>query len=342
MTVNIELPKISYTGNGNTVDYTFDWSCGDPNENFVNLNGKRLIEGVEYELEDFTLEFGGTMRFNIPPAIDDSVFIFRQTPITQQVDYIDGDAFPADTHEFQCDKDTRILQELFFGGVAFGGEVDLDSVPHETFVEITNTAGRNAEIQPWTTDGLLAGISMGEVILDGAPTPTDGSPTTKPDGYIWWILGPAAAAGGNPNIVMFTNAIVLDGSKVGPQIARAEFRYNSETGNVEYGYDELQPLVLPLWTTEVGISPAPVALLEYWIRFDMLSGAVDNGSFPTGVWIDAYSTSLNVNKYMNWFVADPGASQAVTGTFTIAPDNGGIPDMQFAIARNIDLTANQT
>ena len=54
MTQNLEVPKISYTGNGTTVNYTFDWKCGDPNENYVNLNGVLLKEGVEYELEDFT------------------------------------------------------------------------------------------------------------------------------------------------------------------------------------------------------------------------------------------------------------------------------------------------
>ncbi|GAG26131.1 unnamed protein product, partial [marine sediment metagenome] len=85
MTQNLEVPKISYTGNGTTVNYTFDWKCGDPNENYVNLNGVLLKEGVEYELEDFTTENGGTMVFYEPPAVGDAVFIYRKTPITQQV-----------------------------------------------------------------------------------------------------------------------------------------------------------------------------------------------------------------------------------------------------------------
>jgi hypothetical protein len=326
------------------LNYTFDWSCGAADENYVNLNGVRLKEGVEYELEDFTEEFGGTMVFYEPPAVDDSVFIYRKTPITQQVDYVEDEPFPADTHEFQLDKDTRILQELFFGGVAFGGEVDLASVPHETEVEITNTSGTNAFIQPWTIDGLLAGVSMGEVVPDGENAPLDGNPTTKPNGYLWWELGPAPAAGGDPTVVMFTNQIIIDGSKESPTVARAEFRYNSETGDVEFGYDADLPATPPVWTTEPGISPAPIALLKYWIRFDVLTGAVDTSSAATGVWLDAYDTAEDVNKYVQWFVAEPGTSQAVTGTFTIAPDNGtgGTPDTDLSITRNISLTANQT
>jgi hypothetical protein len=343
MTQNLEFPKISYTGNGTTVDYTFDWKCGNADENYVNLNGVLLREGVEYELEDFTTEFGGTMRFNTAPAIDDIVFIFRRTPITQQIDYVDGEPFPTDSHEFQLDKDTRILQELFFGGIGFGGEVNLASVPHELEVEITNTAGTNAFIQPWTIDGLLSGIFYGEVVPDGDTAPLDGNPTAKPDGYIWWELGPSPLAGGDITIKMFTTPLSIDGSKDSPTVARAEFRYNSDTGEVEYGHDVDLPLELPVWTTDDGIDPKPTALLQYWIRFDVLTGAVDTSSAAVGTWIDAYSTAEDVNKYMQWYVADPGTSQAVTGTFTIAPDTGGgTPNEDFSVTRSITLIADQT
>ncbi len=284
------------------------------------------------------------MVFNTAPAIGDIVFIFRRPPITQQVDYVEDEPFIADTHEFQCDKDTRILQELFFGGISFGGEVNLASVPHPLEVEITNTSGTNAFIQPWTIDGLLSGIFYGEVVPDGQSAPLDATPTSKPDGYIWWELGPAPSAGGDPTVTMFTNPIDVDGSKDAPTVARAEFRYSTISGEVEYGHDIDQPLELPVWITETGINPAPTALLTYWIRFDVLTGAVDTSSEATGVWIDAYSNALEVNKYHQWFVAEPGTSQAVTGTFTIAPDTGtgGVPDEDFAITRNVTLTANQT
>jgi hypothetical protein len=135
----------------------------------------------------------------------------------------------------------------------------------------------------------------------------------------------------------------MDGSKDSPTVARAEFRYNSDTGEVEYGHDVDLPLELPVWTTDDGIDPKPTALLQYWIRFDVLTGAVDTSSAAVGTWIDAYSTALDVNKYMQWFVADPGTSQAVTGTFTIAPDTGGgTPNEDFSVTRSITLIADQT
>jgi hypothetical protein len=143
---------------------------------------------------------------------------------------------------------------------------------------------------------------------------------------------------------MYTTQVLLDGSKEAPTVARAEFRYNSETGEIEHGYDADLPATPPVWTTEPGISPAPTELLTYWIRFDVLTGAVDTGSAATGTWIDAYSTAEDVDKFMQWYVASPGTSQAVTGTFTIAPDNGtgGTPDTDLSVTRNVSLTANQT
>ena len=188
MTVNVEHPRIEYVGTGINTEFAFLWSSGDPNENYVTVNDILQTEGIEYELEDYTGEFGGRMVFYVPPAAGADVVVYRKTPITQQVDYVEGDAFPADTHEFQMDKDTRILQELRVGGQDTGSSVDLTAIPQATGVLIDNSAGTDAFITPWTTDGLLAGVALGEVIPAGDPVPEDGSPSTKPDGYVWYVL----------------------------------------------------------------------------------------------------------------------------------------------------------
>ena len=145
-----------------------------------------LTEGIEYELVDYNPDHGGTMVFYVAPT--GTVLIYRQTPITQQIDYVEGEPFPSDTHEFGCDKDTRILQELRAGAGQSGTSVDLQSIPNEDSVRIANSAGTDATIDGWTTDGLLAGVAYGEVIEAGGAAPADGNPTTKPDGYIWYVL----------------------------------------------------------------------------------------------------------------------------------------------------------
>ena len=186
MTVNFEVPRLSFVGNGVTTEFSFVWSSSDANENYVTVNDVLLTEGIQYEMVDYTPEYGGRMVFYIAPT--GTVVIYRQTPITQQVDYQEGEPFPADTHEFQMDKDTRILQELRAGASEGGTSVDLEAIPGVDHVRIANSAGTDATITPWTPDGLLAGVSMGEVVEAGGSAPADGNPTTKPDGYIWYVL----------------------------------------------------------------------------------------------------------------------------------------------------------
>jgi hypothetical protein len=269
------------------------------------------------------------------------VYVYRDTPVTQQLDYVDGEPFPTDTHEFQLDKDTRILQEIIEGGRAIGGRVDLSAIQWEETVEITNTSGTNAIINTWTTDGLLSGVSTGEVIPNGDTTPVAGNPTDKIEGYIWWYLGPAPTAGGDARIVLFTNPIAVNTTKVGPIVPQAEFRYNGVTGDIEYGYDDQQPLEEPVWTIEEALNPVPTVPATYWIKFEVLSGAVnERADSPIDTWIDAANVAGFANQYVGWYVLD---GEAVTAQVTAAPDDGGgSPDLDFAISRYVTMSATQT
>lgn len=189
MTVHFEVPRIEYDGNGTTFSFSFLWSSAATNEIYVLLNDILLTEGIEYELEDYTQEYGGNILFYVIPVSGDKIVIYRQTPITQELDYVNENAFPTDGHEFQLDKDTRILQELrVAGGGGPGTPVNISAVPLPTQVQILNSGGSDAFIQPWTTDGLLAGVTIAEVVQPGGEVPSDGSPSTKPEGYTWYVL----------------------------------------------------------------------------------------------------------------------------------------------------------
>lgn len=338
MTVHFEVPIIRYIANGVTTDFAFNWSSGNPEDNYVTQDGTLLTEGVLYELEEYNGLYGGIMRFNDPPASGTEIVVYRETPITQEVDYVDFEAFPADTHEDQMDKDTRILQEMIFGGRALGGVVDLDAVQYPEYVEITNTAGQNAILEPWTTNGLLAGVALGEVIDYGDTIPTDGTPTSKHDGYIWWCLGPLPQVGGDTNIAMATTPLTYSKSAASPTVPVAEFRYDATTGNIQYGN------VTDGFTDLDGITTPPTGLTEYWIKFEVTSGtAIERTASTVDTWLDAYDVVGDPDEFYGWYVQDPGVSQTVSGIFTIAPDDGGgSPDEGQAISRYVTLTASQT
>jgi hypothetical protein len=322
-----------------TRDYTFQWSSGDPNEIYVTLNGVLLVEGVLYELEEYTAAYGGVIRFNVAPLTGSVIVIYRQTPITQQVDYVEHQPFPADTHEFQCDKDTRILQEMIFGGRAIGGPVDLGAIQHPENVEVTNTGGTHAILLPWTIDGLNAGVFYGEVIPYGEAGPVDGEPTTKGDGYIWWFEGPAPNVGGDDNIVLSTVPLTISIQQAAPLPAIARFRYNAATGDIEYGAD---PLGAP-WTVEGGITTPPTGLTQYWIKMQLMDGSIhEEANSMINTWLDAYSTIGESNEWMGWYAHAEAIPASGSCVFSIAPDDGlGAPDLGMVISRHITFNAEQ-
>ena len=63
----------------------------------------------------------------------------------------------------------------------------------------------------------------------------------------------------------------------------------------------------------------------------------------TDTWIDAWSTSGDLEPYMRWFVSDPGTPGPVIGEFSVTSDDGGgSPDLTVAITRSVNLAAVQT
>ncbi len=330
MTVNSEIPRVQYTGNGVSVKYPFSWSSGEFNDNYVSLNGVLLAEGVEYELEEYTEEYGGQIVFYNPPVAGDSIIIFRDTPVTQQVDYVDGEPFPADIHERQMDKDTRILQELIEGGRALGGTVDLAADQQPEYTDITNSRGTDARIIPWGIDGLSSGVALGEVIPFGSTPPQDTAPTDKVSGYIWWVLGQPADAGGDARITMWTSSIIVYSEEISPAAPRAQFKYFAANGTIGYGYDELIPLATPEWTTQPGFNPAITVPGTYLIQLEKTSGPDPTGS-PVDVWLDAVSDA-------DWVVTDG----KFVGIINAAPDSGGgVPDETKKISKYVTLEAVQ-
>jgi hypothetical protein len=189
VTVHFEIPYVQYTGNGATTVFTFDWTQIDPEDMYVELDGVEQIEGIHYELENFKTGYGpdddggGEIVYADPVASGAQLLIKRETPVRQELDYLETTPFQAETHEMQMDKDTLILQEIINAGAATGeGPINLASVEYPTYVEITNTGGENAIIPTWNCDDQLAGVFAGEVT---ETAPSDGDPDTHADGYMY-------------------------------------------------------------------------------------------------------------------------------------------------------------
>lgn len=118
MTVSSSTNRVSYVGNGTTVDFAVPfYFLAD-----ADLVVKRVVSatGVETTLAlttDYTVtgagdEAGGEVTLLVAPTSAQEVVIYRDPARTQLTDYGSNDKFPAASHERALDKLTMIAQRL--------------------------------------------------------------------------------------------------------------------------------------------------------------------------------------------------------------------------------------
>jgi len=117
MTVSTTTTRTSYSGNGVTTVFSFPYKFladGDLVVLLVDQNDNYTVQTIatHYTVSGAGADAGGTVTMTSPPSSTESLVIYRDTEITQEVDYITGDAFPAETHETALDKLTLVTQEI--------------------------------------------------------------------------------------------------------------------------------------------------------------------------------------------------------------------------------------
>ena len=190
MTVNVQIPYNRYTADGAITDFAFTYDLIETADLIVLVDGVVQVEYSEYTVDpEFT--DGSNVVFAVAPAVGLIVLLIRRTTISQNVDYESYTPFPADTHEWNLDKITYILQELINGtliGYDDDGNpiyltFDLNGVAQVTTVLIENSGGTDATIPAWES-ALTAGVYHGETLPE-ANVPADESATSEEDGHIW-------------------------------------------------------------------------------------------------------------------------------------------------------------
>lgn len=116
MTISTTASRISYNGNGVTVAFAFPYRFlqnADLVVIRVAASGTEttLVLGTDYTVTGADDDAGGTVTCTTAPVTGSRLVIYRSMDITQEVDYITGDSFPAETHERALDRLTMIVQQ---------------------------------------------------------------------------------------------------------------------------------------------------------------------------------------------------------------------------------------
>ena len=116
MTVSSTSTKDSYSGDDINTQFSYTFPIHSTAELQVIERSSAGVETVKTLTTDYTIvdngSAGGTVTFGSAPATGVTVVLLRSTNLTQGVDYIANDAFPAETHEAALDKLTFQVQEV--------------------------------------------------------------------------------------------------------------------------------------------------------------------------------------------------------------------------------------
>ena len=103
------VPQYAHlTSDGVLTVFPYGYFIGATTEIEVYVNGTLT---TAYTVTGIGSANGGTLVFFTPPPTG-TVFHRRVTPQTQLIDYVDNDAFGAETSEFGIDKIVRMIQDL--------------------------------------------------------------------------------------------------------------------------------------------------------------------------------------------------------------------------------------
>lgn len=119
MTVTSQTARDEQACNGVTIDFTVPFRILVKSDLLVQLRDTTVTPEVVSTLvldSDYTItSFGGentTVRVTPAEASGKYLSFSRDVPLTQETDYVENDAFPAESHENALDKQTMILQQL--------------------------------------------------------------------------------------------------------------------------------------------------------------------------------------------------------------------------------------
>ena len=115
-----QVPKVVSTADGVVSQFSYSFYAPDPTNVFVASNGALVSSGWQaVKVSDSA----GYVKFNVAPSSGTTLTIYRSTPMTQETDWQQGQAFYADTLTSAADKLTMIAQELRGGTVNVPGTV---------------------------------------------------------------------------------------------------------------------------------------------------------------------------------------------------------------------------
>lgn len=104
MTISSSVTKNTYTGNSSAKIFAYQFRIFDEDDILVVVDGVTKTKTTDYTVSGVNNLSGGNVTFIIAPTTGQSIVLTHNLPFTQQVDYTELGAFPAESHEEALDR----------------------------------------------------------------------------------------------------------------------------------------------------------------------------------------------------------------------------------------------
>jgi len=116
MTVSSSINKVSYNGDGSTTVFAYTFKTFDEDDLTVILRSSDGVETTQtistnYSVSGVGNAGGGNVTMVTAPALGETITILREQPLTQGLDLVPNDPFPANIIEDTLDKLTFMVQQ---------------------------------------------------------------------------------------------------------------------------------------------------------------------------------------------------------------------------------------
>lgn len=169
MTISTQTRIVNYSGNGVTVNFAYPFKIMEA----ADLKVYKQVSGVwtlqtvttDYTITGLGASEGGTVTFVIPPEIGvGNVRLLRRVQLTQLVNYILNDDFPAEVHEGALDKLTMALQDYYQESMTSDQAVEFWDALSRRISNVANPVyDQDAVTKAWVLSQVLTGT--GEAVL---------------------------------------------------------------------------------------------------------------------------------------------------------------------------------
>lgn len=184
MTIQSTISRIQYSPNGSTSVFSFPYLFLEDAHLIVTITSAAGVDTLQALTADYTVAdagdpSGGSITMVVDPVSGTTLTIERVVPITQLVNYITNDDFPAETHETALDRLTMICQQLSESADAILARVLRypDTEPASTSGILPSAANRADNILAFDSTGEMELVTIDSLVSQ--ITPSQGSITTS-------------------------------------------------------------------------------------------------------------------------------------------------------------------